>query len=129
VPRADDAYSSPAHPAEDLCASFSRTQFLRVDGFKATAFKVQSADAGARTAQFVMSRALFLIAAAMYCGSAVAQTADPQAILNRLLRDQTTRYQRQQIEEQQRFEDQQRQRALDLQEAAYDREMCLKVCS
>ena len=45
---------------------------------------------------------------------------DPQDVLNRLIRQQ-------QVEQQQRFEDQQRQRQLDQEEAAYDRQMCLKV--
>jgi len=45
---------------------------------------------------------------------------DPQDVLNRLIRQQ-------QIEQQQRFEDQQRQRQLDQQEADYDRQMCLKA--
>src|SRR5262249_46875866 len=37
---ATGAYSSPEYPAAVLCASVSRTQILRIDGFKATAFKL-----------------------------------------------------------------------------------------
>jgi hypothetical protein len=53
----------------------------------------------------------------------LAQSAgrvDPADVADQLFRQS-------QIEEQQRFEDRQRQRLLDQQEQAYDREMCLRV--
>jgi hypothetical protein len=49
-----------------------------------------------------------------------AQNADPQEILNGVGR-------RLEIEQQQRFEDGQRQRLLDQQEQAYDRQKCLQA--
>jgi hypothetical protein len=67
-----------------------------------------------------MKRAL-LVAALLLLVAAptTAQNVDPQTILNNLGRD----LQRQtEIEQRQRFEDGQRQRALDQQEQAYDRE-------
>jgi clan AA aspartic protease (TIGR02281 family) len=68
-----------------------------------------------------MSRVLLAsLAFALVGAPAFAQ--DPQAIMNQLL-------QQQMIKQQQRFDDdqRQRQRQLDQQEAAYDRQMCVKA--
>jgi hypothetical protein len=61
----------------------------------------------------------FALALLATTGPALAQV-DPQAVLDLLLGQAL-------IERQQRFEDRQRQRFLDEQEQAYDREMCLRV--
>ena len=66
--------------------------------------------------KYIVSTATVLLSA----GTPQAQGVDPQSIINELLRQN-------QIEMRQRFEDQQRQRLLDEQERAYDREMCLRV--
>ena len=67
---------------------------------------------------------MIVIIAALISAFATASKAqlDPQGQVNRMLR-------RMQIEDQQRFEDRQRQRALDQQEQAYDRQKCLVQAS
>lgn len=65
-------------------------------------------------------KSVALIAALLSPAIALAQNAGPQEMMDRMLR-------RMEIEEQQRFEDRQRQRALDQQEADYDRRACLGV--
>jgi hypothetical protein len=58
--------------------------------------------------------------ALLLCPSGTVSAQDPQILMNRLLLQK-------QLEIQQRFEDRQRQRYLDQQEAAYDRDMCIRA--